>query len=60
MPRRLKKKKKVQLALKMCVCSYREVLNCIVSIETSTFTNVCNSNTSIEYKTVKLFKGVRV
>lgn len=54
LPRRLKKK--IQPALKMHLCSYSEVLNCIISIETSTFTNVCNSNISTEWR-MKLFKS---
>lgn len=54
------KKKNFQLALKMCTCSYSEVSNCVVSIETSPFTNDRNSNTSVEGKTVRLFKGVSV
>jgi len=55
-----RKLKKIQLALKMHACSYSEVLNCIISIETSTFTHVYNSNISIEWRTMKLFKGVSV
>lgn len=58
LPRRFKKD--LQLSLNMCACSYSEVLNCIITIETSTFTNVCDSNISTECKTVKLFRVVRV
>lgn len=58
LPRRFKKD--LQLSLNMCAGSYSEVLNCIITIETSTFTNVCDSNISTECKTVKLFRVVRV
>lgn len=57
LPRRFKNN--VQLSLNTCVCSYSEMLNCIITMETSTFTNVCSSNISTECKTVKLFRVVR-
>lgn len=52
--------KNIQLSLNMCACSYSEVLNCIITIETSTFTNVCDSNISTECRTVELFRAIRV
>lgn len=58
LPRRFKKN--IQLSLNMCVCSYSEVLNCIITIETSTFPNVWDSNISTECKTVKPFRIIRV